>query len=159
MVVGGKVYLTAAVGGTGRALLTLHVLCVDAETGKGVWDTPVFQPNPAAARQINAKNSPASPTLIIDDGQIYAHFGHMGTAALDLSGKVLWRQTGLNYDPVHGNGGSPVLVKGLLIFSCDGVRDPMVVALDARTGEIKWHTPRNTRPARRSPSARRWSST
>jgi outer membrane protein assembly factor BamB len=148
VLVGGKVYLTTAVGGTGKAPLTLHVLCIDADTGKGVWDTQVFQPSPAAARQIQAKNSPASPTPLIVGDKMYVHFGHMGTAALDLSGNVLWRQTGLNYNPVHGNGGSPVLVKGLLIFSCDGLRDPMVVALDAQTGEIKWHTLRNT-PARK----------
>jgi len=144
VLVGGKVYLTTAAGGSGRTPLTLHVLCVDAETGKGAWDTEVFKPDPAAVRQINQKNSPASPTLLIAGDKMYAHFGHMGTAALDLSGKVLWKQTGLNYSPVHGNGGSPVLVKDMLIFSCDGARDPMVVALDAQTGEMKWHTPRNT---------------
>jgi outer membrane protein assembly factor BamB len=149
VLVGGKVYLTTAVGGTGRAPLSLHVLCVDAETGKGVWDTEVFQPNPAAARLLHQKNSPASPTPLIVGDTMYVHFGHLGTAALNLSGKVLWRQTDLNYRPVHGNGGSPVLVKGMLIFSCDGERDPMVVALDAQTGQIKWHTPRNT-PAHKS---------
>jgi len=29
------------------------------------------------------------------------------TAALDLEGKVIWRQNSLNYQPVHGTGGSP----------------------------------------------------
>jgi outer membrane protein assembly factor BamB len=141
---GGKVFLTTAVGGTGRLPLSLHVLCIDAQTGKGVWDTEVFQPNANAARQIHPKNSPASPTPLIVGDRMYVHFGHLGTAALDLSGKVLWKQTDLNYIPVHGNGGSPVLVNGLLIFNCDGARDPMVVALDAQTGQIKWHTLRNT---------------
>jgi outer membrane protein assembly factor BamB len=68
----------------------------------------------------------------------------MGTAALDLSGKVIWKQTGIKYSPVHGNGGSPALVGDKLIFSCDGMADPFVVALDAKTGDIKWKTPRNT---------------
>ena len=68
----------------------------------------------------------------------------MGTAALDLEGKVIWRQTGLTYSPVHGTGGSPVLVDGMLVFSCDGAKDPFVAALDAATGEIRWKTPRQT---------------
>jgi outer membrane protein assembly factor BamB len=68
----------------------------------------------------------------------------MGTAALDLSGKVLWKQTSIDYPSVHGNGGSPALVDGLLVFNCDGATDPFVVALDASSGEVKWKTPRNT---------------
>jgi outer membrane protein assembly factor BamB len=79
--------------------------------------------------------------------RLYVHYGHLGTAALDLSGKVLWRQT-IAYKPAHGNGGSPVLFDGLLIFNCDGLADPFVCALDAGTGELKWKTPRNS-PARK----------
>ncbi|HVT28026.1 MAG TPA: PQQ-binding-like beta-propeller repeat protein, partial [Lacipirellulaceae bacterium] len=66
------------------------------------------------------------------------------TAALDLNGRVLWRQTKLKYLPRHGNGGSPVLVGKSLIFSCDAESDPFVVALDCDTGEVRWKTPRNT---------------
>ena len=147
IVADGRVYLTAAVGGSGRAAVTLHLFCIDAATGKGIWDTELFQPNPAAVHQIHAKNSPASSTPVIDGNRIYAHFGHLGTAAVDLDGKVIWRQTDLNYQPVHGNGGSPLLIDGLLIVNCDGARNPMVVAMDSATGQIKWTTPRDT-PAR-----------
>jgi outer membrane protein assembly factor BamB len=68
----------------------------------------------------------------------------MGTAALDLSGRILWRQTELKYSPVHGNGGSPALMAGTLVFSCDGTKDPFIVALDANAGGIRWKTPRVT---------------
>jgi outer membrane protein assembly factor BamB len=68
----------------------------------------------------------------------------MGTAALDLDGKILWKQTSIKYSPVHGNGGSPAFVDGLLIFGCDGASDPFLIALDAKSGEVKWKSPRNT---------------
>src|SRR4029079_17085549 len=68
----------------------------------------------------------------------------MGTAALDLHGKVIWTQTSLKYPPVHGNGGSPALVGDLLVFSCDGAEAPFFAALDAKTGAVRWRTPRNT---------------
>jgi outer membrane protein assembly factor BamB len=68
----------------------------------------------------------------------------MGTAALDLDGKVIWRQTSLGYHPQHGNGGSPELVGDLLVFSCDGLEKPFVVALDKKTGEVRWKVDRNT---------------
>jgi outer membrane protein assembly factor BamB len=45
---------------------------------------------------------------------------------------------------VHGAGGSPALVDGALVFSCDGASDPFLAALDAKTGQVKWKTPRNT---------------
>jgi outer membrane protein assembly factor BamB len=107
----------------------------------------LFRPATAEAKKIHSKNSLASPTPIVRAGRVYVHFGHMGTAALDLSGKVLWKQTDIKYSPVHGNGGSPTLVGDLLIFGCDGVSNPFLAALDANTGAIRWKTPRNT-PAR-----------
>jgi hypothetical protein len=59
----------------------------------------------------------------------------MGTAALDLAGKVVWKQTEVKYTPIHGNGGSPILIDGLLVFSCDGAQDPFITALDAANGD------------------------
>ena len=141
---GGKVYLTTAAGDRGQ--VALYAVCLDAATGKVLWDTEVFRPDPNTARG-HQKNSPASATPFVTADRLYVHFGPMGTAALDLSGKILWRQTGIKYASVHGNGGSPVLVNDTLIFSCDGSRDPFLAALDAKTGEVKWKTPRNA-PAR-----------
>ena len=93
---------------------------------------------------MHAKNSLASPTPIIEGDQLYVHFGHLGTAALDLNGNVLWRQTALTYHPRHGNGGSPIVVGPSLIFSCDANENPFVVALDRGTGDVQWKVDRNT---------------
>jgi outer membrane protein assembly factor BamB len=139
----GKLYLTTAVGDSASGI-TLHALCLDAADGHTLWDTEIFQPDPAQTAAMHRKNSLASGTPIVTDDRLYVHFGHMGTAALDLAGKVLWRQTDLKYAPVHGNGGSPALVGDALVFSCDGATDPFVVALDAATGAVRWKTPRNS---------------
>jgi outer membrane protein assembly factor BamB len=48
----------------------------------------------------------------------------------------------VKYSPVHGNGGSPVLVGDSLVFSCDGADNPFVVALDRNTGKVRWKTER-----------------
>jgi outer membrane protein assembly factor BamB len=144
----GKVFLTAATG-TDSGPVSLYAVCFDAGTGKPVWDTELFKPDHGSARTMHKKNTLASATPIITGDRLYVHFGHMGTAALDLSGKVIWKQTGIKYSPVHGNGGSPALVGGKLIFSCDGSADPFVVALDAATGDVKWKTPRNTHARRK----------
>jgi len=140
----GRLYLTTAVVGDEGSPVSLRALCVNATDGAILWNVEVLQPDPSSARTIHQKNSPASPTPIIERSRLYVHFGHMGTAALDLSGKVRWRQTALKYSPLHGNGGSPALMDNTLVFSCDGTKDPFIVALDANTGEVRWKTPRNT---------------
>lgn len=137
----GRIYLTTSTGEGSE--VRLRALCFDAKDGRVLWDTEVVQPS-GAAMQMHRKNSLASPTPILTADRLYVHFGHMGTAALDLEGKVIWKQTSLAYSPVHGTGGTPILVDGSLVFSCDGQSDPFVVALDASTGAIRWKTPRQT---------------
>ena len=138
----GKVYLTGATNvGDG---VSLRAVCLDLGTGKVDWDVEAVKGEAGEATKKHKKNGLASPTAVVRDGKVYVHFGHMGTAALDLGGKVLWRQTSIKYPPLHGNGASPVLVDGLLVFSCDGLSDPFLVALDAGSGEVKWRTARET---------------
>lgn len=137
--VDGQVYLTAAVEKGNR--LSLRALAIDAESGRIRWDSEVFPDREIT--KIHAKNSHASPTPILENSRLYVHFGHDGTACLSATdGRILWKQESLRYPPVHGNGGSPILVDDKLIFSCDAARDPFVVALDKASGEIAWKTPR-----------------
>jgi outer membrane protein assembly factor BamB len=143
----GKLYLTTAVGDADTGDVSLRAVCLNAADGKIVWNVEAFRPEPDAAKQVHTKNSRASSTPIVEDGRLYVHFGHMGTAALDLEGNTIWRQQSVTYPPVHGNGGSPVLTDDLVVFSCDAAKDPFVAALDRMSGDVRWKTPRNT-PAR-----------
>ncbi|HEY0549798.1 MAG TPA: PQQ-binding-like beta-propeller repeat protein [Verrucomicrobiae bacterium] len=137
-----RIFLTTATPADGDKQ-SLGVFCFDTHSGKTLWSTELFSAVPQAGHK---KNSHASATPIADGERIYAHFGPYGTAALDLNGKVLWRNTALKYSSVHGNGGSPILVNDALIFSCDGASDPFVVALDKANGEVLWKTARTTEP-------------
>jgi outer membrane protein assembly factor BamB len=139
---GGRIYLTTAVTETDAN--SLQALCIDETDGKILWNVEVIRPDAEAAKLMHSKNSLASPTPVIDGDRLYVHFGHMGTAALDLDGKIVWRQMSLSYEPRHGNGGSPVLVDGALVFSCDAAQDPFVAALEAGSGNVRWKVDRNT---------------
>ena len=145
----GKLYLTTAKGEAKDGSMTLHAIALDAATGKVLFDTEIFRPDKSIASAMHQKNSPASATPIVTADRLFVHFGHMGTAALDLEGKVLWRQSEVKYSPVHGTGSSPVLVDGLLVFNCDGASNPFIIALDATTGAVRWKTPRKT-PAKKT---------
>ena len=142
----GKVYLTAAVPKDDGQ--SLRAVCLDAGTGKIDWDVEVLIASKDRASKVHSKNGHASPTPTIDGERLYVHFGHMGTAALDLSGKVLWTRTDLYEKPVHGNGGSPILVDGRVVVSCDGLDKQSVVALDAKTGMTVWETPRHKKASK-----------
>jgi outer membrane protein assembly factor BamB len=117
-------------------------MCLSAATGQTVWDAEVFLQDGKSSPSIHGKNSHASPTPVLVDGCLYVHFGHQGTACLDLDGKVMWRNRALTYNPVHGNGGSPIVVDDLLVYSADGGDVRFVVALDRTTGEVRWKTER-----------------
>ena len=136
VVAGGRIWLTTAVKDKGASL---RVLAFDAESGRVVVNTPVFRAR--HADPLNAKNTLASPTPIVDGNRVYVHFGADGTAALDTDGQVLWTIR-LAYDSQHGNGGSPALYRGLLIVSCDGSDEAFVAAIDTQTGKIRWKTSR-----------------
>jgi outer membrane protein assembly factor BamB len=134
---GGLVWLTTAVTEKGAA--SLRAVAFDVETGRVAVTTEVFRLRDA--RLTNPKNSLASPTAIVEGDRVYVHFGAEGTAALSTSGEVLWK-TQLRYQSQHGNGGSPAIYGDLLIISCDGSDEAFVVALDKRTGKIRWKTSR-----------------
>ena len=113
------------------------------------WDVEVFLQPGETAPKIHSKNSHASPTAVVDGDKVYVHFGHMGTACLSAaSGSVVWKTQELKYAPVHGNGGSPLLAGGRLVFSIDGTDKQQVTALDANTGKVAWTTPRDAKPNR-----------
>jgi len=147
---GGKIYLTTAVVTSGseaspKADRSLRALCLDAATGNILWDQEVFQQDGAKAPDsIHRKNGHASPTPIVADGRLYVHFGHQGTACLDLTGRKLWENRSFFYQPQHGNGCSPVLADGNLIFSCDGREEQFILALKASNGAQAWKFPART---------------
>ncbi len=137
----GKIFLTTGVRNAGGGV-ALRTLALDAATGRTLWDAEIFSATEASVEPMHDKNSPASPTPIIEGDRVYVHFGHHGTACLDRAGKILWRNNRLRYDPLHGNGGSPALVGDLLVFNADGTNSPFVAALDKRTGELVWKAAR-----------------
>jgi outer membrane protein assembly factor BamB len=137
VVAAGRVWLTTAV--TERGGASLRALAFDVTSGREIVNVEVFRIRNADL--LNLKNSHASPTPVVDGDRVYVHFGASGTAALSTSGDIAWK-TRLPYQSQHGNGGSPVLYGGLLIVSCDGSDDAFVVALDRRTGDVRWKTRR-----------------
>lgn len=140
VVVDDKIFVTTAVAqGEG---LSLRAMAIDAKTGTTLWDQEIR--SIPKAPSIHSKNSHASPTPIVRDGAVFVHFGTLGTARLHAAtGKIQWICNELDYSPMHGSGGSPVLRDGKLVIVCDGSTNPFVCAVNAETGKVAWKTPRS----------------
>lgn len=130
----GRVWLTTATEGRDG---TLRLLAYDAASGREVLNVEVFRIGNRAL--LNAKNSHASPTPVVDEERVYVHFGDEGTAAVAFDGRVVWKSR-QRHTTQHGGGGSPVLYRDLLIFNCDGADAAFVVAFDRATGRVRWKT-------------------
>jgi outer membrane protein assembly factor BamB len=134
----GRIWITTAIQEPAGA--SLRALAFDVDSGVEVANVEVFRLRNGTLK--NPKNSHASPTPIADGDRVYVHFGGDGTAAIDArSGAVVWKAQ-FPYASQHGSGGSPALYQDLLIFSADGHYEASVIALDKRTGKVRWKTER-----------------
>jgi outer membrane protein assembly factor BamB len=137
----GKIILTGSRKDGDTTHLTAFAL--DVATGKTLWNIDLFKPTEEEMKALHGKNSLASSTPVIADDIVYVHFGHMGTAALRLAdGEVVWKKQ-ISYKPMHGNGGSPIIVGDLLVVNADAEIDPSIVAFHRKDGTIAWRTPRD----------------
>jgi outer membrane protein assembly factor BamB len=144
---GGQIWLTSMTTPAdprGRGALSLRTIAFDVATGRETLNVEVFRVD--SPEPMHQKNSRASPTPILAGDRVYVHFGAEGTAALTTKGEIVWKIR-LPYESQHGNGGSPILYRDLLIVNCDGNGgDAYVAAIDTATGKIRWRTDRR-RPA------------
>ena len=133
---GNQVWVTAA-HAEGKSL---HAVCVDQTSGELIHDIEVLQvADPGSS---HPQNGFASPTPVLDGTHVFVHFGPHGTVCLDTDGKTVWKNTELEFTILHGAASSPILHGNLLILSCEGSDAQFLVALDKRTGKVKWKEPR-----------------
>lgn len=135
---GDQIWLTTAtdIEGTPPGK-SLRAVCVDRSSGMIRHDVEIFRL--VSPPLLNAKNTFASPTPVLEAGRLYVHFGTYGTACLDTSsGEILWKNDELKLDHKEGPGSSPVLHGDKLILTCDGTDVQFVAALDKVTGKVVW---------------------
>src|SRR3954451_11968429 len=73
----GRVYLTTAVPvkGSPAGDLSLRALCLDAKSGKVLWDEEAIRRPGKDVPPHHDKNTDASPTPIVDGKRLFVHFG------------------------------------------------------------------------------------
>ena len=144
IVVGDRVFLASA----DEQKKIHHVMAFDRATGKSVWQVEVNKGGFPAKNHRN--NTEASPTLASDGERLFAAFYHhdkIEAVALNLDGKVAWKQTVCPFRPKmfeYGYGPSPLLYGETVIVSAEYDGNSFITALNRKTGEPVWKTPRPT---------------
>ena len=119
---------------------SLHAICLDLATGNLLHNIEVITTNDAGPR--HRLNGYASPTPVLDEEHVYVHFGPRGTVCLNRNGKIVWKNTEFKYNVIQGGASSPILHDDLLLLTCDGIDFQFIVALEKRTGKVRWKQPR-----------------
>jgi len=126
-----------------NAVYQFMVVCLDRGTGKVLWKKVAREAVPPEGRHPDNNYASASPTT---DGRfLYASFGSNGIYCYDFEGNKIWERdlgdmtTRLSF----GGGSSPVIHGETLIVNWDHDGPSFIVALDAKTGKVKWKKERD----------------
>jgi outer membrane protein assembly factor BamB len=91
----------------------------------------------------HATGSPASSTIASNGDQVFAFFGSYGMLSYDRDGELLWEKRMGPFQDEFGASSSPVLVDQLILLNEDHDVGSALIAIDQRTGETVWETPRD----------------
>lgn len=120
----------------------MSIICIDLKSGATQHDKVIFT-NESVQEDYHVTNSYASPTPIIDDEFVYAHFGSYGTACIRRdNADIVWQRRDLPCNHYRGAGSSPILHDDLLIFHMDGFDHQYAVALNKTDGKTVWRKQR-----------------
>ena len=149
---GERLFLTCANGNGSKR----WVVCVNTGDGKIEWQHLAAE---GIVEKTYQTNTHASPSCVTDGEHVYAFFGTPGLFCYTLDGKLVWHHNfGIfTSETGWGIGASPVLYENLVIQNCDNdgpnwlppgkspkdAAPESLVALDKKTGEVVWQTPRN----------------
>jgi outer membrane protein assembly factor BamB len=140
VVFGKRVFITSA---TGPRLDRLHVICLDADSGKKLWHRELTA---TGNTKCHEKSSMAAPTPCVNAEGVYCLFATADLAAFDLEGNLKWYRSLVGDYPDISNqvgmAASPILWKDFLIVPMDTVGDSFLAAIDTRYGKNVWKVDR-----------------
>jgi outer membrane protein assembly factor BamB len=120
--------------------VVFNVEAFDRATGKRLW---IFElPAEGELPPVHDKHNLSSASPVTDGERVYTVFGTGQVAALDATGKRVWaRNLAKEYgafDIQWGHASSPALHQDSLILLCYHPTAAYLLALDRRTGAVKW---------------------
>jgi outer membrane protein assembly factor BamB len=137
---GDRVFVTCGDEQTGAPTL----VCVNASDGSVRWKRDYTSEN----YRHHGENSYASSTPAVDAERVYLCLmqpKQLRVVALDHDGKDAWSADLGPFVTQHGGGHSPIVFDDIVVVANDqDGPGSSIVALDRRTGEKKWTSPRKS---------------
>jgi outer membrane protein assembly factor BamB len=133
------------------AVYRWEVYCLNRADGKVLWKQTAAEHKPTIPTQ--RSNTYATETPVTDGERVYAYFGMTGVFCYDLDGKLLWKKELGSYPMMAGwgTGSSPTLDGKRLFIQCDNETKSFLAAMDTKSGEELWRTPRTERSSWSTP--------
>jgi outer membrane protein assembly factor BamB len=135
---GKQLFLTSADANTGAQIVTSF----DVQTGTPLKENKFN----AGSYHMNQQNSYASSTPALDSDHIYTMWleaGHVVLVALSHNLDEVWRREIGPFEETHGFGKSPIVVDDLVYVANDSQAHSAVIAVDRKTGKVRWQKPRD----------------
>jgi hypothetical protein len=133
IVFGDRIYLT------GFRADTLVTFAIDRLKGRILWERAA---PPVKTKMIDKRNNAASPSPAVEADGIYVFFPDYGMVAYDASGRQLWTMPLGPFNNIYGMGASPIIVGDLVILACDQSVGSYLMAVEKRTGRVRWKVDR-----------------
>jgi outer membrane protein assembly factor BamB len=134
VVFGERIFVTGVRDGQ---LLTI---ALDRRSGKPQWERAAPHD---WLEEIHRIGSHAQCTPTADADGVVVFFGSCGLFCYDHAGSVKWQRRMGPFKNDFGAGSSPIIDGDLVILAQDHDTDSFVMALDKRTGDIRWQTDRS----------------
>ncbi len=128
--------------------VSCQVICLNRKDGSVNWTTEVHRQKPGPMRK---QNSYATPTPVTDGKHVYSVFYDGTIIAVDFSGKIVWKNSEIDFFSLHGLGASPIVANGQVIMPFDGSsreetqigwkvpwEKAVVLSVDAEDGTVRW---------------------
>jgi outer membrane protein assembly factor BamB len=172
---GDRIYVTTAISSAGEATFkhglfgdgdaspdrSSHqwkLLCLDARTGRVVWEKTAHEGVPKEKRHVKSTYANATPAT--DGRHIVTFFGSHGVHGFDVAGRRLWtRDLGFldvgAYDAPEyewGTASSPIIDGSRVIVQVDTQKEDYLLALDLSTGRTVWRAERDELPSWGTPT-------
>jgi outer membrane protein assembly factor BamB len=114
------------------------VVCLERKSGKILWQKAAIETVPHEGHHPSHSYAAFSP--VTDGKHLFVSFGSRGIFCFDLDGNLKWkRDLGRMHTRLGwGEGASPALHGDTLVVPWDQEVGSFIVALDAKSGEIKW---------------------
>ena len=134
-VVGERIFITTFDAET----KTLATVAIERATGNVLWtrEAPTKE-----IEEVHRAGSPAAASPASNGRQVFVFFGSYGLLCYDLDGELLWEKKLGPFQDEFGASSSPALVDGKVILLEDHDVDSFLLALDQKTGDVVWKTPR-----------------